>query len=582
MVFNAATQMQTHADGTAPLPMDNLTYQYEKNSAGQTISNKLRYVHDQIADANYTNDINSQTTLSLPQVLTDNNTLQTTDNYAYDAIGNLTKDTKEGISNIDWTVYGKIKTITKTNGTVINYTYDASGNRIAKTVIPSGGGATTIPPSGGGGASTTYYVRDASGNVMSVYSSTIPPLGGGGATIPPSGGVGGLAQTEIHLYGSSRLGINNVNIDVTPAASTSTTTIFTRGNKFFELSNHLGNVLVTVSDKKLQYSSNTTSIDYYKADVITANDYAPFGMALVGRKFTQVNSGYRYGFGGCEKDNEIKGEGNSIDFGARMLDTRLGRWLSVDPLAEQYRKWSPYNYCVDNPIRFIDPDGMGVYDLKLGGDTKVAEQDVKSLVPKDLTDRITVKDNMVSFNTERLSKDQLNDEGVKLLIALCDSAGKHYKYTVSTSAVYTIGKTDNDGIVQKSDDKVYEVNLNPILDADGKHIGGENGIYNLSRTDDHLSPNTRVKTVAEGYDGELTISPRIGWYDKENGVQMPKTRVSVVLHEFTESYYRTTKRKDYPFSHNASIVIENIIKLYNPLDPRVSRMPGLGYPYFKY
>ncbi|MDI9363588.1 MAG: RHS repeat-associated core domain-containing protein [Flavobacterium sp.] len=343
---NGATQ-----NSTAPLPMDNLTYQYEKNSAGQTISNKLRYVHDQIADANYTNDINSQTTLSLPQVLTDNNTLQTTDNYAYDAIGNLTKDTKEGISNIDWTVYGKIKTITKTNGTVINYTYDASGNRITKTVIPSGGGA-----------STTYYVRDASGNTMSVYSGTIPPSGGVGATIPPLGGVGGLSQTEIHLYGSSRLGINNVNIDVTPAANTSTTTIFTRGNKFFELSNHLGNVLVTVSDKKLQYSSNTTSIDYYKADVITANDYAPFGMALVGRKFTQVNSGYRYGFNGKELDIDM--DGSNYDYGFRIYNPQLGKFLSVDPLTSKYAFYTPYQFAGNKPTVYIDIDGKeeGVYD----------------------------------------------------------------------------------------------------------------------------------------------------------------------------------------------------------------------------
>ena len=80
---------------------------------------------------------------------------------------------------------------------------------------------------------------------------------------------------------------------------------FTRGNKIFELSNHLGNVLATISDKKvpvddgtyahnssmgLQEKVNSTLdgvLDYYNADVVTANDYYPFGMILPGRKFTQ-------------------------------------------------------------------------------------------------------------------------------------------------------------------------------------------------------------------------------------------------------------------------------------------------------
>jgi YD repeat-containing protein len=73
---------------------------------------------------------------------------QVAGNYTYDAIGNLKTDISEGITNISWSVYGKILQINKADGTVIKYTYDAGGNRISKTA----------------NGKSTWYVRDASGN----------------------------------------------------------------------------------------------------------------------------------------------------------------------------------------------------------------------------------------------------------------------------------------------------------------------------------------------------------------------------------------------------------------------------------
>jgi RHS repeat-associated protein len=66
---------------------------------------------------------------------------------------------------------------------------------------------------------------------------------------------------------------------------------------------------------------------------------------------------YSYGFNGKEKDNEVKGDGNSYDFGERIYDSRLGRWLSLDPLMKKYAGLSPYNFTFNNPIIFNDPDG---------------------------------------------------------------------------------------------------------------------------------------------------------------------------------------------------------------------------------
>ncbi|MBA3680507.1 MAG: hypothetical protein H0W73_04995 [Bacteroidetes bacterium] len=60
---------------------------------------------------------------------------------------------------------------------------------------------------------------------------------------------------------------------------------------------------------------------------------------------------------GMEKDDEIKGSGNSYDFGARIYDPRLGKWLSVDPMMAKYPDLSPYTFVANSPILLVDKDG---------------------------------------------------------------------------------------------------------------------------------------------------------------------------------------------------------------------------------
>lgn len=67
---------------------------------------------------------------------------------------------------------------------------------------------------------------------------------------------------------------------------------------------------------------------------------------------------YRYGFNGKENDNEVKGLGNQQDYGMRIYDPRLGRFLSVDPLTKDYPWYAPYQFAGNKPILFIDLDGL--------------------------------------------------------------------------------------------------------------------------------------------------------------------------------------------------------------------------------
>jgi RHS repeat-associated protein len=139
------------------------------------------------------------------------------------------------------------------------------------------------------------------------------------------------------------------------------------GKKQYELSNHLGNVLTVITDKKIPVENIniTCEVEYFIVEILSATDYSPFGVTLKEREFTSEK--YRYGVQGKEKDDEIKGEGNSYDFGARFFDNRLGRWLSIDPHFSSYVVLSPYSYCANSQIINIDYNGKDIEPTVLIG-----------------------------------------------------------------------------------------------------------------------------------------------------------------------------------------------------------------------
>jgi len=233
---------------------------------------------------------------------------QEPDNYQYNSIGQLIYDDSQEISYI-YNASGLVAEVEQNGHPLVKFFYNDRNHRVKKETYDNNGLL----------ANTTFYVRDVAGQVMAVYNDAFGPM----------------ALVEQPMYGAGRVGIAYSDLN-------------NQKTYVYQLTDHLGNVrAVFVKD------NDDVNLEGY-------SDYYPFGMPMPNRTLLGPE-GYRYAFQGQEKDPETGKEA----FELRLWDSRIGRWLTTDPMGEFA---SPYLGMGNNPISRIDPTGGKTDDYYIHSD----------------------------------------------------------------------------------------------------------------------------------------------------------------------------------------------------------------------
>ncbi|MEC4050176.1 RHS repeat-associated core domain-containing protein [Flavobacterium sp. SUN046] len=306
-------------DSVYNLQIDNLSYFYDTSLSNL---NRLMKVTDLSNDpTGFKDDSNGSNDIA--------------DDYSYDANGNMVTDQNKGITSIKYNILNLPTEIIFLNNSTkkINYIYNAVGVKIRKIVT------------NGTVVSTTDYL-----NGFQYYKAT-------------------SAAVAALKYIPTTEGY----VSVTTSGTTNSY------NYVFTYKDHLGNVRVSYGFGST--SSNPNGATYilqesnyypfglqhsnYNTDKLTYDDNIANGVAgsIVIPPLNYPLNKYKYN--GKEYQDELGL--NDYDFGARNYDPAIGRWLNIDPLAETSRRISPYVYCLNNPVYFIDPDGMDELDFEGDG-----------------------------------------------------------------------------------------------------------------------------------------------------------------------------------------------------------------------
>jgi len=305
--------------GTAASLIDDLVYSY---SGGNGNSNRLSQISDNALDFNGYEGGDSS---AIP----------------YDANGNSTAIPGKGISDISYN-YLSLPTSVSQYNTTTTYQYRADGVKVKKQFMASNKMGTSI-------INTEYLDgfqystpnTDPLRTALEVQDESTMSMAKAGEPEAFS-----AVEMRAAAVGPGTPTVDNMVLSFFPTSEGYYD--YENLRYIYQYKDHLGNVRVS-------YVKNSAGV----LEVKDTNDYYPFGMNHLRETeavYDPMSVPYNYKYSGKELQ-----ETGMYDFGARLYMPDLGRWGVVDPLAETTRRLNPYNYAMDNPVMFIDPDGMKAY-----------------------------------------------------------------------------------------------------------------------------------------------------------------------------------------------------------------------------